>query len=86
MNIEKESVDIVITKRAMFIRKVLNTLRLCLSYFVLLCVTAIFSFQLSAADKKQDIIIVSDDMPISTVNIETEALHYITLKSKYKVN
>jgi uncharacterized protein (TIGR02285 family) len=77
MNIERVSVDLVITKRTTLIKKVLNNLRLCISYFCLLCITLIFSFQLSATDKKQDIIIVSDDMPASTVDLETESLYYI---------
>jgi uncharacterized protein (TIGR02285 family) len=77
MNIEKVPVQVVKTKRGMLIKKVLCTLRFYLPYFSLLCVTLIVSFQLSAAEKKQDIIIVSDDRSPSSLDLATKSFYYI---------
>lgn len=64
-------------KLSMSIKNILYTLRIYLPYFSFLCVTLIASFQLSAADKKQEIIIVSDNRSPSTVDLATESLIYI---------
>lgn len=69
----------------MSIKKVLRSLRLYILYCSLLCVTLIVSFQLLAADNKQEIVIVSDDRAPATDDLATRSLSYIQEQMKDKL-